>query len=156
MDKTDENFLLGLIAGEGCFGINFHHSDRYTYGFIPRFRFYIGMKGDGDILRKYRESIGMGNIKKYESGIIHWHIDSKVNCLELCNIIDKMDTSKFKQTSKWDSYTTWRDSIRMYENKGTSAKSLEDLVKNSRKMNSNGSSRKRSVEEMLSIINKNS
>jgi len=155
MHEADENFLLALIAGEGCFGINFYHKDSFTYGFIPRFRFYIGMKGDREILEMYRDKVDLGNIKKYESGIVHWHIDAKRDCLKLCDMIDKMDTSNFENTRKWDAYIKWRDSIRMYDEQGTTAEALKEIVKTSRNMNSNGSSRKRSEDEMLSIIDKN-
>jgi hypothetical protein len=65
MEQAEENFLLALISGEGCFCISHHVDDDYTFGVLPSFQFYISMKNDERVLRYFHKKTGLGNIKEY-------------------------------------------------------------------------------------------
>ncbi|MEK7481418.1 MAG: LAGLIDADG family homing endonuclease [Patescibacteria group bacterium] len=58
-----DDYVVGLVDGEGCFYVNVPETERYTAGARVELGFYIKMQvGDRAILERVKETLGCGAV----------------------------------------------------------------------------------------------
>lgn len=156
--RNPEEFILGLIAGEGSFMVNIHKSDRYSTGLDIRTAVTITLgKDDYSILAMIHHILGVGGLNKCGDSAVSWKLQSYKDSRMLADWIDgHLDESLFQYTRKYRSYKTWKKCLSIiekgdhmtYEGALKIAKLREDM--------NYSSGTARTPEEIKSILDKNS
>jgi len=111
VDKSARGFLLGFIAGEGCFMIEVGDIQRrrWNINISPRFSLLVH---EDEILTQLRDEFDLGNVYHSDERS-QWSIQSIDGCLELCEVIDNSDIRFFEGTEKYNQYEKWKACLHM-------------------------------------------
>lgn len=112
-----EQFILGLLAGEGSLMVNIHKSDRYNSGIDIRSAAQITLsKSDYKVLVMIHHILDIGSLSIEGNGGVTWKVQSQKECRVLADwISDNIDDTMFKHTKKYESYIVWEDCLSMIE-----------------------------------------
>lgn len=155
LSNENAEFILGLIAGEGCFSVQLSQRDDLTHGVEIRPSFTVHMKEDGEILETVKDIVGLGEVYAREKGAA-WHMTRHGELVELIELIDDHAGSLFWETDKGSVFTNWKQII---ERKGSgrhlSEEETKKIIRLAKTLNERGKSGK-SVDYWINIVNEGS
>jgi hypothetical protein len=153
IDKPEE-FILGLLAGEGSLMINMHKSDRYNTGIDVRGAGQITLgKEDYKILVMIHHILNIGSLSIQGSGGVTWKVQSQKECRILADWIENnIENTLFKHTKKYESYVVWEECISMIEDGEHMSKSGIKEIAGMRDDINYYSSSARTQDEIMDIV----
>jgi hypothetical protein len=117
----DDQFLLGLIAGEGCFTINLTQKNT-SPGIRVNCKFQLTMgEADSGLVEAIHEYIGVGGVYGEQDIHENWqdnvsiHVSSKDDAKKIRTLIEESATEVFKQSKKWSQFQIWCDVMDLSE-----------------------------------------
>lgn len=155
IDNPDQ-FILGLLAGEGSLMINMHKSDRYNTGIDVRCtgQITLGQK-DYEILVMIHHILDIGSLSIEGNGGVAWKVQSQKECRILADWIDdNIAGTMFEHTRKYESYKVWSECLSMVEDGKHLTKDGIRRIASMRDTINYYSSSARSEEEIMNIVNK--
>jgi len=157
-DSKDVEYLLGLLAGEGCFLAELsYNTDKYKFNVAVTPACKIQMvEGDRPMLEYIRDTFNIGTIHTDSgSGMAIWKVYKDDEMRELNQIIWEADSPHFTRSKKWDSYLKWREIVQ--QKAGYGHFESEDEVKRLVRLakNINDGNRGYSTEKWISRVEGN-
>jgi hypothetical protein len=148
MKEQNIGFILGFIAGEGCFRVQPRVEKGKLY---PRPIFTINVHdGDVDIVRTLHECVEIGRVYVDENNHqCRWEVVGWKECEEFASqIISTLDGSLFTETTKYDQFIRWVEFIQSYETPQTYDEAKE-VLEQAKDIPSTKERRGKSVEEWM-------
>jgi len=99
-----DEFILGMMAGEGSFHIVLESPTRQR----PKFKMTMY---EGDVLREMCLQLGLGSVSHDWGERYSWHIQSKTDIRELRDWIAENMCDGFKSTDKFRQFKLWSESV---------------------------------------------
>lgn len=153
MRPMNKQFVLGLIAGEGCFSINFTRTPSYTYGIQLRQSFTLGMNEENEeLVKAISEKLNESEIGTHQDGHIRLEIRRHEAIDSLIEYIESADTTTFEKSEKYESYRKWRDLWGERDELLKNVSGVKEYVRRGKNINSDDGRRGRSAEEICEII----
>jgi len=104
---VDDQFILGLITGEGSFSTN----KRTRNGkFILRPIFVLGMR-DPELIESIHSEIGLGNVSHRGDEIAQWSIHSLSEIKEFREFIENASSDHWGRSKKHKAFEIWSEIV---------------------------------------------
>ena len=124
---SSSDFILGLIAGEGCFYVELNKNKRMSHNIYARPAFSLGVKvDDPDMVHILEEEFGFGEIVHRDNSI-EIRVRKKENIRYLIEWMDSNKTDLFTRTDKSRQYEDWKI-IRNKINNCETDEDMEEIV----------------------------
>lgn len=137
-----DQFIIGLIDGDGCFNINFLKNAKLKFEFQ-----IIGDLSQKDLFLKIKNKFNSGTIQKEGINTLKYKINGKKQILS--SIIPFMEIQEHKlYTEKKNHFEIFNQVIKKYHSKMNKQELLE-IIELSYNMNLNGKRRKYTKEEYI-------
>mgnify|MGYP006281713157 CR=1 FL=1 len=122
---SNADFILGLIAGEGCFYVELNKNKRVSHNVYARPAFTLGVKvDDPDIVHILEEEFGFGEIVKKDNSI-EIRVRNKDSIEQLIDWLDEKSSTLFERTDKHRQYEDWKTIRNKIENCETEQDMIE-------------------------------
>ena len=149
----DSNFVLGLIAGEGCFSSNMTKNSHYSWGVCPRLAFHLGMgEREREMIEAVQQEISVGDIKDHQEGHVRLQVQRLDDKAALIDYIEENCTPAFEKSSKFKAYDKWRDLFNDRDELIESEEGMKEFATRSCQINPDDGRRGRTAEEIHEII----
>jgi len=147
---SDSSFVLGFIAGEGCFTVDVNKGS-YTIYLQPRFKVVVDSK-DRDTLLNIREVIGgVGNVNEHSDGSTHWDVSSKGECQHVRDYIREHGGKLWLDTDKAENFEVWADIVDIHEVRSDYV-GREQMAELARDLNKGSGGRERDWDSIIEQI----
>jgi hypothetical protein len=145
--QPSREFILGIIAGEGTFGVTFRKRDGYT---APEPYSGVKMKNEEMLLNSIKSKVGVGTVYSKKNNMYSWQLHGINLNQSLIEWIDESRSELFVQSRKYDSYKQWKDCISFIQEKGFECKrgkKLEQLLGMAANINNHFTSKEQLMEK---------
>jgi len=102
-----EDFILGMIAGEGSFHIVLEGPTRLR----PKFKMTMH---EDDILRDMCLNLNLGSVSHDWGDRYSWHVQSKSDVRELRDWVSEKMCDGFKSTDKYRQFKLWSEAVDIF------------------------------------------
>ena len=153
-----EDFILGIIAGEGCFSVGIEYADSYKYGVSTRWLFQVQMN-DKSCVEFVNKSLGLGGrIKARSRGGNYSEVYELYarNSNQIDAVIEwfrENRTHEFDQSDKGDVFDDWATLWEERNDLMNSESGMIELVTRAHSINSRKDTGK-PLEEIIKTIEK--
>jgi len=133
-----EEFILGFIAGEGCFDTHITETKTGNVNISSRFKVEV-KTNDVELLKKMADYINAGVVRE-RSGkdLCGWLVENKKDLKRIMNFVEN-NKNAFQKSAKYESYKTWKKIVEIYcDGRGMSVDGKEKCIKLAKETNKNG------------------
>jgi hypothetical protein len=137
MEQHNIGFILGLVAGEGCFTFDISQRSDMSVGLLISPSFQLKMKDE--VLVKEVAELTHGDIVEPSDGTTAWRVRGWDNCRTFSNdlvsaLSTQPTTNLFTESRKFESLEMWHSIVHSYE-PPQNEKELRSLLENIQRVN---------------------
>lgn len=147
-------FVLGFIAGEGCFTTTCAVNDDAKYGIYPSMQFKLNVK-EKKILEEMVEYVGVGYVSKeqHKDGQWAWRITQHGKLEAFANWIENNSDCGFEESRKYNSFKLWKKLLEEREELLNSKDGVKEFIRRSREINDDSArTTAKSIDELEEIV----
>jgi len=120
-----EQFLLGFIAGEGCFGISLYQRDSGKV--LARPYFQLGVM-ETPVIEKAHNTIGVGSVSDRKNGFTEWRAQSEEDVIAMREWVEENRGDFFNASHKADQFDMWSKAVDIQQQSVVTDNDLKRLV----------------------------
>jgi hypothetical protein len=146
MEEVNIGFVLGFVAGEGCFTVNIREQAGNIYA-LPSFALSVSERDEG-IVQELCDLTGLGSVNYRRGGMVAWVISSREECQTFASQLrSAMEGTLFSVTEKSNQLERWVEFMEEYETPKTDEE-VRTVVERAKSVNPD-SQNGMSVEEWI-------
>jgi hypothetical protein len=119
----NENFILGIIAGEGSFYVALYLKESGVVRPAPSFSVKMN---DTHLLKQMRAGLGVGGIVTRGGQGTTWQVQADSECRTVREFIEDNCGELFQLTNKYEQYLLWSEALDIVEGQTNTRLSAED------------------------------
>jgi len=114
MEEVNIGFVLGFVAGEGCFTVNIREQAGNIYA-LPSFALSVNERDEG-IVQELCDLTGLRSVNYRRGGMVAWVISSREECQTFADQLSSaMEGTLFSVTEKSNQLERWVEFMEEYE-----------------------------------------
>lgn len=115
----NEQFILGMMAGEGSFTIKLSKEESFSWKIRPNPRFAITLhESDREVLENMQEYLGVGTLRTKSENQYTWDVSSIGGIIEIKKFVEENAEDGFMCTEKYESFLRWSKGVDMFKGPG--------------------------------------
>lgn len=144
-------FYLGLVAGEGSFGIRLNETHgKFDISVVPRFSMHLH-SDDRGMLEELQKSIGSGTLYEYsDRDALQFEMVGWKPAISLIRKIESIESKLWEMSDKYEKYLDWKNYVEMHGSSPDTLIEARTMVYQAKQLNRGN--RGRDVEEWLEVV----
>jgi len=149
--QTVVDFMLGFVAGEGCFSASVHPEESRRLNVVPQVGFSVGVN-ESKIIDTLNNEFDFGDTAK--SGDKYtWYVKDHHGREKLIDLIESQENHPFTETKKYQQFKRWKVCHNIYGGETTGKEQMKEFIDCCTKVNPDtGNTSEYSRKELKKLV----